>query len=235
MKRKIKRKSKPDINMENVNTLASPLLQSILLKIRDKNTKSAEFRSNLRFAGYLMTYEIFSREFSPKKASVDTVFCTASGHQVKENAVLVNIMRAAEPFIEGGIRLLDETNCRRQIGVVDAQRLETGEGLDFDIEISSFKVPEMKNDSILVIYDPMLATGSTLLKILEMLGDSGKPKKKIICSVISTPFGIKKIHRYFPDVIIYTLAVDTGAEEGLNSIGFIVPGLGDCGDRAFGT
>lgn len=220
---------------EKVNILASPLLQAMLLKIRDRNTESTEFRSALRLAGYLMTYEIFSREFSPQKDYVETVFCKAPGWRVKEDALLVNVMRAAEPFIEGGIRLLDETGCRRQIGVVDARRLESGESLDFEIEVSSFKVPAVKNDTILIIYDPMLATGSTLLKILEMLSPRGKPKKRIVCSLISTPFGIKRIHRYFPDVVIYTLAVDRKANQGLNDKGFIVPGLGDCGDRAFGT
>ncbi|MHC1604953.1 MAG: uracil phosphoribosyltransferase [Candidatus Methanofastidiosia archaeon] len=221
--------------MKDVIILKNPILQSILNVLREKKTDSTDFRRNLRYAGYLMTYEIIGNECSTKNVLVSTVFEDLNGKTINERILQIIVMRAGMPFTEGGSRLLDEVKSKRETGVVDAKRIEKG-GLDMDIEITSFKVPEIKEGSIVIIYDPMVATASTLLDVIDMLPNKEKAKRIIACSILSTPYGIKKLRKKFgKELRIYTLAIDTGGKDGLDERGYIIPGLGDCGDRAFGT
>ncbi|MFH1637257.1 MAG: uracil phosphoribosyltransferase [Candidatus Woesearchaeota archaeon] len=214
--------------MERVTVLESPVLQTLLKNLRDKGTSTTFFRQNLRRAGYLMTYEVVSKECTSTNTKVVTVLGTAPATIIDEKILQIMIMRAGAPFTEGGTKLLDELGSIRAIGVVDAKRLEAEGSLEMDIDIGSFKVPKINGDEVLIIYDPMLATGSTLVRVLKML--KKKPRKLIICSVVSTEFGLKRVLETCPDAHIYTLAIDPE----LDGRGFIVPGLGDCGDRAFG-
>ncbi|RZN47529.1 uracil phosphoribosyltransferase [archaeon] len=221
--------------MNDVIVLDNPILKSILSDLREKSTKSTDFRRSLRVAGNLMTYEIVGRECSTKERPVTTVFEEMKGETLRERILQIIVMRAGLPFTEGGSRLLDEVESQRDIGVVDARRIEKG-GLDMEIEISSFKVPEVKDDSIVIIYDPMVATASTIVEVVSRLEHKERAKKIIVCSILSTPYGIKKLREHFgKELQIYTLTIDTGANDGLDENGYIVPGLGDCGDRAFGT
>lgn len=214
-------------DLEGVHVLKSPALQSILIKLRDKSTPTTTFRQNLRYAGYLMTYEIVTRECSSKEIDVSTVLGPAKGLELDNRILQIIIMRAGEPLTEGGARLLDELDSNRTIGVVDAKRLE-GDGRDMEIEVSSFKVPELGGDEVVIVYDPMVATASTLVKVFKMFKKNAG--KLIVCSILSTEFGVRRLLKEFPGIRIYTLSVDPV----LNEKGFIVPGLGDCGDRAFG-
>lgn len=221
--------------MNDVITFTNPILQSILNELREQETDSTDFRRNLRNAGYLMTYEIIGRETSTKKIPVSTVFCDIDGETIKERILQIIVMRAGLPFTEGGSRLLDEVRTKRDIGVVDARRIENG-GLDMDIEISSFKVPEIKDNSVVIVYDPMVATASTLVEVIERLPNKERAKKIIVCCILCTPYAVRELRKHFgKELSIYTLSVDTGATDGLDENGYIVPGLGDCGDRAFGT
>lgn len=212
-----------------VIVLKNPDLQTILAKLRNVGTETNEFRRYLRYAGYLMTHEILSRECSSKSFSVKTPLGNSSGVKIQEKIIPVIVMRAGEPFGDSGIKLLDELDYKREIGVVDAKRIEMPDFV-FEIDISSFKVPKFSKEDIVIIYDPLLATASTLLKILKKMKSNGKAKKLIICSVISSTYGINQIKKNFPNSIVYTLGID----KKLNNKGYIVPGLGDCGDRAFG-
>jgi len=224
---------------KNLTVLKHPVLQEILAVLRDKSTSSPQFRSALRRAGYHQTYEIIGRECSLEKIRVKTVFMRTEGLRIREKMLQIMIMRAGQPYAEGGAVLLDELEVKRAVGVVDAKREEQehlSTKFDFSIDLGSIKVPKFDGNTIIIIYDPMLASGSTLKKVLERLKSRGKPKRIVICSIISAKYGVRELLKTHPDVGIYTLAVDdaAGTREGLNSAGFIVPGLGDAGDRAFG-
>ncbi len=224
------------MGIKNTVILDNVVLQTMLNWLRDKKTISTEFRQTLRNAGYLMTYEIIGREASKSKVKVKTVLGTANGITSNEHILQIMVMRAGEPFAEGGALLLDQINFNRNIGVVDARRVEGDDNnFDMDIDMGSFKVPEFNKKTMVIIYDPMLATASTMVNILNLLKKRGTPKKFIICSIIATPYGISKLTENFNNIKIYTLAVDKGGYQGLNKKGYIIPGLGDCGDRAFGN
>jgi len=221
--------------MNDVIVLENPILKSILGTLRERATDSTDFRLNLRIAGYLMTYEIIGRECGTRPVPVQTVFQDIEGEKVREHILQVIVMRAGLPFTEGGSRLLDEAHTSRDIGVVDARRIERG-GLDMEIEISSFKVPEIQEGSIVVIYDPMVATASTLVEVIGRLKGKERARRIIVCSILATPYGIRALRTAFgKELHIYTLSIDRGGRDGLDENGYIVPGLGDCGDRAFGA
>jgi uracil phosphoribosyltransferase len=218
-----------------VNILDNATLQGILTTLRDKETSTHEFRQGLRQAGRLMTYEMMNRECSLQKMAVKTAFGKADGIKIKEKLVQIMVLRAGEPLAEGGVLLLDELGIRRSVGVVDAKRVEDGSSKDFRIMMGAFKVPDFSKEEILIIYDPMLATASTLISIIQKIKEKGSCKKLIVCSVISSEYGIERLNAAHPEAIIYTLCVDKGEDKGLNRKGYIVPGLGDAGDRAFGS
>ena len=203
--------------------------------MRNKETPSPDFREFLRLSGMLTTYEILGREFQMDLEQIETPLKKTYVKTFTGEILQVIIMRAGLPFADGGSVLLDKLNLKRTIGIVDARRVEeNAHGLDFPIEITSFKVPS-PDGKYVIIYDPMLATGATLISVIERLKKMGNPRKIMVNSVISAPYGIEKIEARFPEVIIYTMAMDEEGEfSGLNDKGYIVPGLGDCGDRAFG-
>jgi len=219
-----------------VNILNNNVLKNSLSVLRDKNTSPSLFREYIRLAGYLSTYEILGKELNLEKKPIETPITKTEGFFFNQRILQIVIMRAGLPFAEGGGVLLDQLEIKRDIGVVDAQRIEEKvNGLDFEIEISSFKVPNPK-DSYTIIYDPMLATGATMIEVLRRIESKEKPLKIIVNSIISASFGVDNINKFFPEVSIYTLSLDRGGTyKGLNKRGYIVPGLGDCGDRAFGT
>jgi len=219
-----------------VNILNNNVLKNSLSVLRDKNTSPSLFREYIRLAGYLSTYEILGKELNLEKKPIETPITETEGFFFNQRILQIVIMRAGLPFAEGGGVLLDQLEIKRDIGVVDAQRIEENvNGLDFEIEISSFKVPNPK-DSYTIIYDPMLATGATMIEVLRRIESKEKPLRIIVNSIISASFGVDNINKFFPEVSIYTLSLDRGGTyKGLNKRGYIVPGLGDCGDRAFGT
>ncbi|MFP3214907.1 MAG: uracil phosphoribosyltransferase, partial [Nitrososphaeria archaeon] len=122
---------------------------------------------------------------------------------------------------------------RARMGVISARRVEeshTKGSLSFEIESTYVRVPKIFPEDILIIADPMLATGSTIATVLRNVSTKGTPKRKIIASVIATNYGIERVHKEDNSAEIYTVAVDPE----INEDGYIVPGLGDAGDRAFG-
>jgi len=182
-----------------------------------------------------MAYEVVSREFGTKKSTVRTVFGTPTAMNIGEKALVITIMRAGEPMASGAIDLLDELGIHRKIGVVDAKRSEGGRivpGRDVGIELGSFKVPRF-DGATAVIFDPMLATGSTVSVVLDRLRSDGhRLKKTVVCSVIASEYGAQTLLcRYGRacDLRLYVMALDRK----LDRRGYIVPGLGDAGDRAF--
>ncbi|BBD71639.1 uracil phosphoribosyltransferase [Sulfodiicoccus acidiphilus] len=208
----------------------TPLARHILTQLRDRNTNQVLFRKNLVRLGRLIGYEI-ANTMEVEEVTVETPLSTlARGVRIVglERVVIVNVMRAATPLVEG---LLKAFPSARQ-GVVVAKRKE-GEfdspPKEMEVDIHYYKFPDVKEEDNVIIADPMVATGSTILKVLELMRTS-KAKKYYVASVLSSRYGVDRITKQYPYVNIFTVEVDPE----INSMGYIVPGLGDAGDRAFG-
>nr|AAZ32480.1 uracil phosphoribosyltransferase [uncultured euryarchaeote Alv-FOS1] len=201
----------------------SPYIQSILTKLRDKNTDTVAFRRNLVALGRYMAYEL-TKTFDVEHPTIATPLEETTGTKVKMSDVtVIVVLRAAIPFMEGVIKVFEDAKA----GVVSASR---GAPPKFDIEMNYVRIPPLDND-ILIILDPMIATGSTLVRVLDECNKYGEPARRIIMGIIAAPEGIRKIKEKYGNVEIYVAAVDRE----LNGDGYILPGLGDAGDRAFKT
>lgn len=208
-----------------------PFTLHILTKLRDYSTDQINFRKNMVRLGRILGYEICNT-LDFKLTEVSTPLrVKAYGIEIYdiENIVIINILRAANPLVEG---LLKAFPAARQ-GVIAASRKET-EGntvpKEMDVEIFYEKIPKIRKgiDNV-IIADPMIATASTMVKILQIV-HGYDPKRIYIASVIGSVYGIKRILDTYPSVNIFTVSVDPE----LNNLGYILPGLGDAGDRAFG-
>ena len=165
----------------------SPYIQSLLTKLRDKNTGSKEFRRTLSAIGMFMAYEI-SKTLRTEKIPIETPLESTYGLRISDmdNIVLVVVLRAAIPFMEGVEKIFEDA----KIGIISAKR---GPPPEFNIEIGYSNIPAI-DGRILIILDPMIATGSTLLAILEECERLGKPDRTILLGVIAAPEGVKKIN-----------------------------------------
>lgn len=203
----------------------------ILTRLRDRETGLEEFRRGLRRLGLLTGIRI-AATMGYRDVEVETPLgIVARGVSLTEahSVVVVNVLRAATPLVEG---LLDVFPDAR-VGIVNAKRVETGRlapEYDFRIDVPYFNAPKLTGGDTLIVADPMIASGSTSVAVLDRLLKTGQPKRVILASVISAPKGLERVHAHYPDAEVYTVAVD----EGLNEHGYIVPGLGDAGDRVSG-
>lgn len=207
--------------------LDHPYIQMLLTKLRDKRTNFIDFRETVKEMGELMAYEI-ARDLEYEEIKVETPLAVANGLKLKDEVVLVIVLRAALPLVNGMMEVFKDAF----LGVIAAKRIEETHhgGLDFEVAISYFKLPSIDN-RVVIIADPMLATGSTMIKIISKIKSMGKPKRIIVATIISAKPGVERVLSIHPDIDIYTIAMDNI----LNEEGYIVPGLGDAGDRAFGT
>ncbi|AMM54869.1 uracil phosphoribosyltransferase [Pyrococcus kukulkanii] len=202
----------------------SPFIMEILTQLRDKNTGSIAFRKGLVKLGRYMAYEI-TKTMETKTVKVETPLEETEGIIVKDrrNVVIVTVLRAAIPLMEGLIKVFEHA----RVGIVSAVR---GKAPKFEIEMDYVKIPQIKPEDTVIVADPMIATGSTLTKVLEEVKKYGEPKRTIVVGVLAAPEGITKIKSKFPDVEIFVAKIDRE----LDDKGYILPGLGDAGDRAFG-
>ncbi|MEZ0248676.1 MAG: uracil phosphoribosyltransferase [Thermoproteus sp.] len=207
-----------------VHLVDHPYAQHVLTKLRDKRTSSLEFRKSLVKLGRIMGYEI-AKTFPKREVTIETPLGEAKGVVLDDldKVVIVEVLRAAMPLVEGLLKAFPEA----RIGVVAAKRREEGGAIDVDIYYS--RIPDV-NGSVVLLADPMLATGTTMSSAVREVLRRGAPKRLLTASVISTPVGIERVLSAYPQAEIFTVAID----EILNKDGFIVPGLGDAGDRAFG-
>jgi uracil phosphoribosyltransferase len=164
--------------------------------------------------------------------AVETPLTRTTGERIvgMDDVVIVNVLRAATPFVEG---LLKAFPAAKQ-GVVSASRdEEAGRGADgtFPIAVEYAKLPDIRPADTVIVADPMLATGSTMCAVLDRLLDGADPERLIVLAAVSAPEGIERVTDRFPTADVVTVAVD----DHLDERGFIVPGLGDAGDRAFRT
>jgi len=215
-----------------LHVVDNPVLQGILLELRDRSTPRRRFRQLLEMAGLLLGYEA-SRSLPARRRTVETPLgAVAEGVEpADEEVVVVAVLRAALPMALGVLRVLEDA----ELGLVAATRLEdtgrrSGGRLVFDIEAPYWKTPRLEGRSV-VLVDPMLATGSTLATIASRIAGQ-RPRSMTLISLIATREGLARVEEALPgwSFDLYTAALDPR----LDSRGFIVPGLGDAGDRAFG-
>jgi uracil phosphoribosyltransferase len=210
------------------------LLQGILRTLRDKRTGEAEFRRNLRLAGYWMTAVVLGEESEfINKGDVETPLGRKGYSEIADKVVQVMIMRAGQPLCEGGTRLLEEACIDHKIGIVDAKRIELGNG-GFEYRLNSVKVPSIDEHTLLLVYDPMLATGGTLISAISELNKIGSPNMTVSMHIVCARYGLDQLRRNHPHVLAYTIGYNDDGGTGLDRNGFISGDLGDCGDRAFG-
>lgn len=208
--------------MNNVFVFDHPLIQHKLALIRDENTGSKEFRELVEELSLLMAYEV-TRNLPLEEVEVKTPVGPAKVRMISGKKLgIVPILRAGLGMVNGMLKLIPAA----KVGHIGLYRdPDTLQPVEYYC-----KLPSDVSERELIILDPMLATGGSAAKAVEVLKSKGATNIKLMC-LIAAPEGIEAVHREHPDVEIYTAAID----EKLNSHGYIVPGLGDAGDRLFGT
>ena len=204
-----------------VNIIKHPLIEHKLTKLRSKTTNTRTFRTILNEIAGLMVYEI-SRDLPLKEVEVETPICLTIAKEISKEVVLVPILRAGLGMVEGIANLLSEV----RVGHIGIARNEG----TLKPEPYYEKLPVGFNDAIIIVIDPMLATGGSASAAIKSLKEQGAVSIKLVC-IVGAPEGVKKIEDDHPDVEIFLASLD----EKLDENGYILPGLGDAGDRLFGT
>jgi uracil phosphoribosyltransferase len=200
--------------------------QNFLSRLRsiDFQENKADFRKNMERLGQILAYEI-SRELPFRKESVQTPLGIASAQVPAAHPVLCCILRAGLPFYYGFQDYFFESSA----GFIGAYRGKSGADNSFEIEMLYEALPPVAGQPLILI-DPMLATGKSMLMAAEKICSSGNPSQLIFASLIASPEGCRLLETAFPQAGLWTIAVD----EGLNEKSYILPGLGDAGDLSFG-
>ena len=209
-------------NIENVMIFDHPLIQHKISRLRDKNTGTYEFRALVEEIAMLMGYEALS-DLPTEMVEVETPIekCMTPVIAGRKMAV-VPILRAGLGMVEGILDLVPSA----KVGHIGLYRdEETHEPHEYYC-----KLPSPIDERIIVVTDPMLATGGSAVSAVDFIKQHGGKKIKFLC-IIAAPEGLKRLHEAHPDVQIYVGHVDRE----LNSAAYICPGLGDAGDRIFGT
>lgn len=207
--------------MSQLHIIDHPLIQHKLSIMRDKETNTYDFKRLLGEIGMLMTYEI-TRDVRLRDKEIDTPICHMVAKEIDEQITLVPILRAGLGMVDGVVSLLPTI----PIGHIGLYRDETTHQ---PVEYLC-KMPKNVADHTVLLVDPMLATGGSAIAACDMLKKRGVKKIKFMC-LVAAPEGVKAFREAQPDVDIYTASLD----DCLNEKAYIVPGLGDCGDRIFGT
>jgi uracil phosphoribosyltransferase len=205
-----------------VHVIEHPLIQHKLTLMRHKETGVAEFRELLREISVLLGYEV-TRDLPLSRRSIETPLEAMEGPMIEgKKLVLVAILRAGTGLLDGMLAIVPSA----RVGHVGLYRdAETLEAVEY-----YFSLPNDVSDRELILLDPMLATGHTAVAATARVKELEPRKLKFAC-LLAAPEGIEHFHHHHPDVPIYTAAVDSH----LNEKGYIVPGLGDAGDRLYGT
>ena len=207
--------------MENIFPSTHPLVAHKLSLLRQKDTEPKKVRELVREISALLTYEV-TADLQTSPLDIETPLVKTQGVHLKETIGLVPILRAGLGMVEGVWELMPSAEVWH-IGLFrDERTLKPVEYYN--------KLPIEPTVSVCLILDPMLATGGTAVATIEVLKSWGVSKIKFV-GIIGAPEGIAKVQNHHPEVSIHLAAVD----EGLNEYGYILPGLGDAGDRQFGT
>lgn len=207
--------------MSELKTVMHPLAQSKLTLLRDKNTNKKEFRELVSELTALLFYEA-TRDMSLREVSVETPFSSCTCNTLNSDIALVPILRGGLGMVEGIVELAPNA----KIGHIGLYRdPNTLRPVEYYC-----KLPKADDSIEIFVLEPMAATGGTASAAITFLKERGFKKIKYIC-LICTPEAVAKIQSEHPDADIYTAAVDRK----INEEGYIIPGLGDAGDRMFGT
>ncbi|MFO7669511.1 MAG: uracil phosphoribosyltransferase [Bacteroidales bacterium] len=198
-----------------------PLIQHKLTLIRKRETGTKDFRENLDEIAGLMAYEI-TRDLPTREIEIETPLQKCITRELAREIVLVPVLRAGLGMVDGITNLIPTS----KVGHVGLYRdHQTLEPMNYYA-----KFPGNVHEAVVMVLDPMLATGGSASSAINILKQKGARYIKLVC-VVGTPEGVRRIESDHPDVDIYLASLD----EGLNELGYILPGLGDAGDRLFGT
>ncbi len=207
--------------MDNLKLVSNPLISRDITYLRNKETKEYQFRLALRRIAYALAIEI-SNEFELREFEVETPLEITKGYNLKKQIVLVPVLRAGLSLVNSFIEMIPNA----KVGHIGLQRDEqTLKPIDY-----YYKAPKNLDTSKVIVLDPMLATGGSASAAFQFLKDKGA-NDCVMASLIAAPEGVARLSKEHPDVPIYTATLDRE----LNSNGYILPGLGDAGDRTFGT
>lgn len=206
----------------SIHLIEHPLVQHKLTLMRRRDTSTKSFRQLIRELSILLAYEV-TRDLPLQEIQIETPLEAMSARVIDgKKIVLAAILRAGNGFLDGMLEVLPSARVGH-IGLYrDPQTLQAVEYY--------FKMPEDLPQRDVILLDPMLATGNSAVLAIDRLKQAGPRRICFVC-LLASPEGIAQLQRHHPDVDIYTPAIDRG----LNEQGYIVPGLGDAGDRIFGT
>ena len=204
-----------------LKVLKHPLITHKLTQMRKKETGTKDFRQNLDEIAGLMAYEI-TRDLPTVPVDIATPVAMCHSYELEKEIILVPILRAGLGMVNGICDLIPTVKVAHVGLYRDEETLEP--------HVYFEKYPNGIEDAIVMIVDPMLATGGSATAAIEMVKKRGAKNIRLVC-LVGAPEGVKVVERGHPDVHIYLAALD----EKLNEKGYIVPGLGDAGDRIFGT
>lgn len=207
--------------MKDVTVISHPLVQHHLTRLRDKRTRPEEFRRVLGEVAALMLYEA-TRSLTVRSMAVQTPLASARGFRLQREVVLVPVLRAGLGMLDSILQLIP--NAR--VGFIGLKREET------TLRATSYHQslpPDLKEFEVVLI-DPMLATGGSAVAAMDLLSDLGARHVRLV-NLVAAPEGIRHVREHYPRLPIFTAAID----KKLNDRGYILPGLGDAGDRLFGV
>ena len=208
--------------MIKVNILDHPLIQHKLTQIRQKDTPTTQFRQMINEIGGLMVYEI-TRDLPLEQIEIETPVAKTKANVIAgKKMVVVPILRAGLGIVDGILQMIPSARIGH-IGIFRDE--ETLQPVEYFA-----KFPEGLDQRDIFIVDPMLATGGSAIAAINSIKQRGAKNIKLVC-LVGAPEGVKAINEAHPDVTVYLASLD----EKLNEKGYIVPGLGDAGDRIFGT
>ncbi|MBK8202877.1 MAG: uracil phosphoribosyltransferase [Bdellovibrionales bacterium] len=202
---------------EFCHVVRHPVVQHKLCQLRDKTTRPRQFRELMEEVSQLLAYEV-ARNFELEPVDVETPMRLTKGHRISDRVVLVSIMRAGNGMLAGMQRLLSFAPVGH-IGIYRDKFIKS------TVEYY-FRLPKQMEGAKVILLDPMLATGDTAVAAISRLKEYQVSEIRFVTIIASRP-GLEKVHEWHPDVEIYTLSV----EPEVNEMGYIVPGIGDAGDR----
>lgn len=207
--------------MKKFNLITHPIALHKLTKLRDKETQSGQFRDLMAELARLLTYEA-TTDLVLKEVSIETPMALTSASVIDDFPIVVSIMRAGNGMMEGILSMLP----RASAGHIGMYR---DKFINHTIEYF-FKMPERTKGRMVLLAEPLLATGDTAIASVDRLKQFGVGKIRLLALIVS-PVGLQKLHDIHPDVEVFTLAID----QGLDLEGNLLPGIGDAGNRLYNT
>ena len=207
--------------MKDIHVIGHPLVQHNLTRLRDKHTPPQEFRRLLGETAMLMLYEA-TRDFTVRPVRVKTPVANARGSQLAREVVIVPVLRAGLGMLDALLKLIPDA----RVGFIGLKREETTLCAQFYHQ----SLPKNLGRFEVILIDPMLATGGSAVAALDLLHEHGAKHVRLV-NLVASPQGIRRVRAEYPRLPMFAAAVDRT----LNEKGYIIPGLGDAGDRLFGT